>query len=141
MKMNDPNLIENNNYIECNHQYVNIPSLETYEINQEMNIIPKESISSFSEKDEMNKENSFPEKVTNSHSKDNESTISKKLNKLYLNKSKNSYYNPSFQLEPIKYIIFNKENKKGGKFNKKLYWEKELEMRKVQIGMINMLMI
>ena len=42
---------QNNNYSENKHTYENIPSLDTYGINQEMNVIPKESIYFFSEKD------------------------------------------------------------------------------------------
>ena len=120
---------QNNNYFEYKHTYENIPSLDTYAINQEMNVIPKESIYIFSEKEDMNKENQYNEKMTNVNSKDNESIFLEKLIKekkiLYFNKNKNSDNNPSFQLEPPKYVITKKENENEEKNKKKLCGKKK----------------
>ena len=126
---------QNNNYLEYKHAYENIPSIETYANNQEMNIIPKESIYIFSEKEDINKyinkENNFNEKMTNSNSKDNEITILEKLINekkfLFFEKNKKSNNNPSYQLEPPKYVINKKEKKNEIKNKKKLCGQKRIK--------------
>ena len=119
---------QNSNYLDYKHIYENIPYLDTYAINQEMNVIPKESIFIFSEKDDINKENHFNERMTKANSKDNESILLEKLTNqkklLFFNKN-NSDKNPSFLLEPPKYEIIKKENENEEKNIKKLCGQKK----------------
>ena len=122
---------QNNNYIEYKHTYESIPSFDPYTLNQEMNVIPKESILIFSEKDDHNKENHLNEKMTNANSKDSESTFLEKLINekkfLFFEKNKISEKNnPSLQLEPPKYVINKKENEKEEKNKKKLSGQKRV---------------
>ena len=121
---------QNNNYLEYKNTYVNLPSIDPYIVSQDMNIIPKESFFVFSEKDDVNKENNFTEKITQANSKDNDSFYLEKLIKekklLYFEKNKNSDNNPTFQLEPPKYSKIEKENENEEKNKKKLCGQKRV---------------
>ena len=122
---------QNNNYIEYKHTYESIPSFDPYTLNQEMNVIPKESVLIFSEKDDHNKESHLNEKMTNANSKDSESTFLEKLinEKKFLFFEKNKISdnnNPLLQLEPPKYVINKKENEKEEKNKKKLRGQKRV---------------
>ena len=122
---------QNNNYVEYKHTYESIPSFDPYTLNQEMNVIPKESILIFSEKDDHNKGNHLNEKMTNANSKDSESTFLEKLinEKKFLFFEKNKISdnnNPLLRLEPPKYVINKKENEKEEKNKKKLRGQKRV---------------
>ena len=121
---------QNNNYLEYKNTNLNIPSIDPYTVYQEINIIPKESFFIFSEKDDVNKENLFIEKMTQANSKDNESFLFEKLINekkfLYLDKNKNSDNNPLFQLEPPKYVKIKNEDENEGKNEKKLSGKKRV---------------
>ena len=122
---------QNNNYIEYKHTYESIPSFDPYTLAQEMNAISKESVLIFSEKDDQNIENHLNEKMTNANSRDSENIFLEKLinEKKYLMFEKNKNMdnnNPSFQLEPPKYVMTKKEKEKEGKTKKKLCGEKRV---------------
>ena len=121
---------QNNNYFEYKNTLANIPSLDTYATNPEMNIIPKESFFIFAEKEIPNKENQFNEKMTQVNSKDNESSFLEQLinekNNLYLEKNKNSDNSPSYLLEPPNYGKIKNKNENEGKNKKKLSGQKRV---------------